>query len=60
MKKLTEITIGGKETALSSEGRIEVKVLDYDTYFDLPLLDTAVKAETLRRLKAMFKPQNRN
>ena len=60
MKKLTEITIGGQEPSLRASGRIEVKVLDYDTYFDLPLLDEDVKAETKKRLNEMFKPQTQN
>jgi hypothetical protein len=61
MEKIVKTLPTGVETSHPKRGgRIEVKVLDYDTYFDLPLLDTDVKEETTKRLKAMFQPQNRN
>ncbi len=57
MKIEKTLPTGVTTTQPKRGGRIEVKVSDYDTYYDNPSLESEYKAEMSQILKRIFKPQ---
>lgn len=61
MKTITkELSTGIVTEQKDKGGRIKVTANNYDSYFDLPLLDTDVKNDLFETLNSMFKPQTQN